>query len=1281
MHKPNRSFAKKVFAAGLAVSTALWAFGGFVFVAQAVEAHPGGTLVLSGGTVYMLNDDATGRYGIDSLEKFNSQRFSFANVVPANSADLALSDLGLLSWGSGVLFNDGGTVFQVAGGMKHGFTSAANFTGNGFSFAKVKTGNLSSLPAGANIDSTTGAHLEGTFVLDGGTVYMVTATGKKGISEPGVLYSFGVNFSDVVPANDADKALASEGNAMYRSGAIVNDAGTIYAVAGSQKRGFPTASCFTGFGFTFGMPVTGMTSSLTAGLNFCASEGGEGDGGTGSSIGTLSVSLASDTPAAGIAVKSAARVPFTKVRLSASGGDVIIDTWVVKRGGVAVDSSFASVDIIDLSTNIAINDSGKTFSTDHTANFTEDLTVKSGETKYVTLAGNMAASPGAGEQPTLALQSLTVKGGSVVGSFPVVGNAMTLNTSITIGTVTVSRGAYSNATTTAMEIGKTNYTFFSFQIQAGSAEDVGFSAVKVYQSGSASLTSDMANIKLYKDGTFLANGTVSGNYVSFNFAEQSITKGQTVQYQVKADVVSGSARTIKLAIWRTTDVYVVGKTYNSGITPAYSGTGYGSGSPVLTDNQHTISTGTLRVGKSNTVAATNISVGSNQVLGAFELEVKGEPVIISALTLTVTSSSAAQTEDALQAVKLVDKDNKTVAGPTDVTNNGLTVAWTDTFSVPVGLNVYKVVGTLSTNGGWASNDTIYVSINTPASAITAKGDVTGQTITATPSSNTAASTQTVKAAKLIVTKNSTPTNKNVIVNSTNVHAGSWQFDASDSGEDIRITSVAVRASTTGKFNTLTLKWNGAALSPVNDNPVSVNTANTTSTFALSDPIVVTKGSSGNLDLYVNVPSNAVAGEVDAFGLTDTTAATNASVVAYGVTTGNRATLSLTSHNGATLTVAASGTLAINVDSSNPSTRLVVFGSTGVTLSEVRIKATNESADITRMILRVDDGGLLGGIGTAPANATGTYAQIAKAYLKLDGTVIGNASGYSLGAQDTTLNFERGQVTIPEGTTGKKLSVLGDMVNVGTNEPGVANADIKVGLRGANAFTSYGNGSNQTITESYTDSTGSAIVLHKAVPSVVIETPTNKLGASAVLHRVKLTAVGNTVALYRLMYSVTSSTGVIVTNYYTKLTSCTGCGGVSDGSQLSDTDAAGDYLINGEDVTIHTISSSQAHAKNHIQIAAGATATIDLWASVSLTTNSDTVSTRLLGDTATTSNDKGGSDADAHGAKKQGNFVWSDLNLDDANTAAATTATKQWYNGYYVSGLGPTTTTTPVTIGE
>ena len=1297
MHKPNRSFAKKVFAAGLAISTVLWgATGLLVLPVAAVEAHPGGTLVLSGGTVWWVTPDGTGRKGFDSAEKFYSNRFRFSDVVPANSADLALPDLGLAAWGDGVLFNDGGTVYQISGGMKHGFTSGTVFTGLGFKFSQVMNGSLGGVTAGATISNSTDAHLAGSFVVDSsGTVWMMTATGRTGFTQPAAYFSYaGRSFSDVVPANAADLARANEGLMKIRAGALVNDSGTVFAITGGNKRGFPTASCFTGFGYSFANVLTGSASEAVTGTNLCSDVVVDPGTGTG---GTLTVSLASDTPAAGIAIKSSARVPFTKVNLTAAGGDVTVDSWVVKRAGVAEDATFADVDIIDLSTNATINDAGKSFSTDHTANFTEDLTVANGTTKSVMLAGNIAASPGSGEQPILQLLSLTLKSGSVVGSFPISGNAMTINTSITIGSATIQRGAYTNASSTTLEVGKTAYTFFSFQIQAGSVEDVKFAQIKVYQSGSASLTSDMANIKLYRDGTFLANGTASGNYVNFSFPAELIPKGQTFQYLVKADVISGSARTIKLAIWRNTDILVTGQTFGANITPTYTGTGSGgTTSPVLTDNQFTISTGTLRVGQSNQFSATNITVGTNQVLGGFEMEAKGEPVIITALTLTIVSSTSGTiVEDAGQAYRLVDKDGKTVAGPKDVTDNALTVAFTDTFTVPVGVNHYKVVATISTSGGWASNDTIFARIATPASAITAKGEVTGQTVTPTPSSNTDTTTQTIKAATLTVTKNSTPSNKTIISGSTGVLIGSWQFDAGNSGEDIRVTSIAVRGSTTGKLNTLTLKSGGVTLNPVNDNPVSANDSTVTSTFALTDPLIVTKGTSANVDMYANVPTSVNAGEVDSWGLTDTTSATNASVVAYGKGTGNRATVTLTANDGATLTIAAAGTLTTNLDGSNPASRRVAHGSTGVVLSEVRFKATNESIDITRLIVRVNSSASASTFSLS--STSGTFAQVKKFYLKLDGTIVGSDSGYAPGAAATTINFQRGQLTIPEGNTGKKLSIVADLVDIGSNEPGTANSNILVGLNGTNATQATGNGSNSSsITDTYTDSTGSAVILHKAVPSVVIETPTNKLGATSVLHRVKISAVGNDVGIFRLSYAISTSASVGVTNAYTRLASCTGCGGIADGSQLSATQGtltyAGAAVNNDTSVAFRTVDSGQSHGKRYLYIASGATATVDLYASVSLTTNADTVSTRLLGDNATDTNDRGGSEAwgwgnsatlasiTYAGVKETGQFVWSDLNLDNSQAATALTS-KQWYNGWYVAGLGATPTSTPITLGE
>lgn len=1275
MDKPlTASTFNKVLAFGLAMTLVVWTFGVyFALPAKAVEQHPEGTLVVSGSTVYKIMGGQ--RIGFPSANVFLSHGYSWSQVVPANSADLALPQGANATYADGTLVNDGGTIFIISGGQKRGFTSGSVFTGLGYSFANVVNDSLAGYTQGANVDSATMAHPAGTLVNASGTIWHMMGSERHGIPTMAVFQSHGFSLSKAVPANAADLAVAAGANKGYRVGAIVNDGGTVYAItSATEKRGFPSASCYTDFGFTWAMAIAGSTAGYTAGANFCGSSSTTSSTATTvNSTGNLSVSLASDTPASGVAIKNAARVPFTKVMLTATGGDVVIDSWTVARVGVGQDSDFSSVDVIDLSNGAAINETGKSFNSDHQASFSEDMTIKSGETKYVMLAGNMASSLGAGNLPALALQAITLKGGTVSGSFPITGNAMQVNNSITIGSATVQRGAYTNATST-VEVGKKDYTFFSFQVQAGSTEDITFNNVKVYQAGSASLSSDLSNIKLYRDGTFLASGTVSNNYVSFQVPNETILKGQTAQYVVKADVVSGSQRTVILSIYRTTDLYVVGKTYNAGITPTMSGTGSSAGSPVLADNTFTIGAGSLRISRSSATATGNITVGSNQELSAFEFEVKGEPVVVTALTLTTaTSTGGGDTADALNSLRIVDSTGKTVAGPVDRANGGASAAFTDTFTVPVGTNVYKVFGNLSTSGGWASDDTVTVSI----SAVTSRGDQTQQTITATGLTATGV-TQTLKVASLTVTKNSTPTNRTVIKNSVGVLVGSWQFDATNSGEDVRITSLGIRASSTGKLTNLTLKDGTKSLSPVNS-AISSSSANATTTFALSEPIVVKKGESKTIDMYADIPSTANAGEVDAFGIT-----TSAGVTAYGVTTGNSASVTVVANNGALLTIAAAGTLTVEQDSSTPAARLVVHGTTGVSLAEVRMKATNEDVDVTKLTVGIVDGALTG-------TAAGTYAQVSKFMFKKDGVIVGNASGYVPGQQNTVVNLGSGVLTIPEGTTGIKLSIVGDIVSIGTNLPGTANADIKVGLgpietgtAGAAstfAFNAVGKGSNTTATMSYSASTGTAMILHKAVPSVVIETPANKLGASAVLSRVKVSAVGNTIGLFRLAFVTTTSTGVNITNGYARLASCGACGGVSDGTVLSGTVALGTEIATGTKTwNFEVDDNSGVHGKNFLEIAAGGTAVIDFYATVGLTTNSDTVTTSLLGDTASsTNNSTGGNAAAAFTVSNQGNFVWSDLNGTTSQSTGR--AEKQWYNGYLVSGLGSTTTSTPVSVGE
>lgn len=218
-----------------------------------------------------IGDDGASRQSFDSAERFLSDRFSFAAVVPANSADVALTDKGLYPWGDGVLFDDSGTIYEVSGGQKHPFTSAAAFLGQGFQFRMAVNGNLSSLPLGSAISNPSAAHLPGTFISAAGEILQATSAAASAYPSAAVFASNGGAFSDVVPANAADEASFSSAPAVvpYRTGSIINDSGALWAITSTGKLGFPSAACYTNFGFSFASAIAGSTSGITSSGTIC----------------------------------------------------------------------------------------------------------------------------------------------------------------------------------------------------------------------------------------------------------------------------------------------------------------------------------------------------------------------------------------------------------------------------------------------------------------------------------------------------------------------------------------------------------------------------------------------------------------------------------------------------------------------------------------------------------------------------------------------------------------------------------------------------------------------------------------------------------------------------------------------------------------------------------------------------------------------------------------------------------------------------------------------------
>ena len=241
----------------------------------AATPHPAGTLISNNGVVFQIDSTGKQRRPFDSAERFFSNRFSFDRVVPANAADMALPEGTSVDWGDGVLFADNAVIYQVSDGKKFGFTSANVFLGQGFKFEMVRNGNLSRLQEGQAINNSNSKHLDGTLLNSNGTIWTWADGVAKAFPSEAIFYSHGGNYNQVVPANSNDKYTVL-GIMTFKTGALVNDAGSVWAVSGDTKLGFPSVSCFLGFGFNFSFVLTGSTSSLKSGSSICAdSTGGQ----------------------------------------------------------------------------------------------------------------------------------------------------------------------------------------------------------------------------------------------------------------------------------------------------------------------------------------------------------------------------------------------------------------------------------------------------------------------------------------------------------------------------------------------------------------------------------------------------------------------------------------------------------------------------------------------------------------------------------------------------------------------------------------------------------------------------------------------------------------------------------------------------------------------------------------------------------------------------------------------------------------------------------------------
>lgn len=975
-------------------------------------------------------------------------------------------------------------------------------------------------------------------------------------------------------------------------------------------------------------------------------------------------------PANSLSPQGASRVPFTRFTLTAGAdGDVVVNGVTVQKDGLGQDAAFAGIVLIDESTGLQLG-IAKTLNSNHQTTVGGTFTIAKGTTKTFLLAGNMNSSLSsyAGEAPGIALVAVNTSA-TVSGSLPIVGAHNTNNSTLTVGSITLNTSnAFASNSNQTKEIGTTAYKATGLRLTAGSAEDLRLKSIRWNQTGSVSAT-DIANVMTVVNGTaYPATVSADGKYYDTNLGSGVvIAKGNQMDFYVQYDIIGAGAanRTVVFDVDKTTDIYASGETYGYGVSPAASSTAVPSsrgtltitnGTPFVYSTQVTVSGASITsINKANEVPAQNIAINlPNQPLGGYVVDLKGEAMTVQSSVFTIASTTGSGT-GLLTNLTIVDENGAVVAGPVDgvyASATTQTATFTDSITYKTGRHVYTIRGKVSSSIG---NGGTYIVTTVPSSGWTnVKGETTGNTISLSSNTSFTMNTMTVKAGAVAVGRASSPASQNITPGGSQTLFVNFQYDATQSGEDVRFSSIPVTIvqAVAGAVTDLTscAVYDGATQLSTGSNTVnpSVTSANTfTGTFTLDNPVTVTKGTVKTLSVKCNV-SGSVANTAT-FTVNDTGAS---NFTFTGATSGTTIVGTDTSDTAVTMTVAA-GSATVALDASSPSFALVSAGGTDVVVGALKFRAANEAVNLTKIGL------------TLTNTASSSSSDLVKATIWNGATKVGEA--YFSGSNATATSTLTSVVSLAKNTD-VTLTIKADLNNVGTGEAVAFSGH----LLAVDYLNSEGTGaSSGTTIYPSGSSASSGVRIMKSFPVFALDSTVNGTTglADGRLMRFKVTADAKGplgITQFALNLATTTASVTNVTIYgFTDSAYSQAISGITTSGDLQATD---DATVPGTGNVVVEVTTSAGTA-TVIQVPAGGTRYFEVRGSISGDATGAAVTTKLLGSsafpssaalvgenpllmTASTGVDTG-----------TNTFVWS----PNSTTTSARTD-QDWTNGYGVSGL-------------
>ncbi len=984
--------------------------------------------------------------------------------------------------------------------------------------------------------------------------------------------------------------------------------------------------------------------------------------GTNPQGGSLSV-YAGSQPANSLAPEGAARVPFTNLTVTnTSSGQITVNGITVQRTGLGANAVFSGIVLTD-NNNVQIGTS-KTLNSNDQATVGDMFILNPGESKALTVAGNMISNLDSYGGQVVGLTVVGVStSASVSGSFPITGAQQTINSNLAIGTVSTSTSAFDPGTTQTKNIGDTGVQVSGVKFTANSAEDLKLFSLRWRQVGTASAV-DVSNVVTIVNGTSYPTVVSSdGKYYTSVFPGGIlIPKGNSIDVYSTVDITGSNSnlRTVDLDIDKVTDVYFVGQTYGYGVAAS------GTYTPWYNGYATTINAGTVTtISKANEVAAQNIAAGvNNQVLGGFATNFAGEPVSISGMVVTLSTSTAGL-NGLVTSVSIVDNNGSVVAGPVDATwtsSSNQLATFTDTVTFPTGRHVYTVKGKVPSG---ASNGAVIQAKTTPSGWTSPLGAVTGSTVNITTGQITMNS-MTVKAAALAVNISAQPSAANVVGGTQGLVLANYQLDASQSGEDVRIASFPVKVTETGTFSAAdltgcTLNDNGT---PLNTGSRTVNTLVTGGgkvVVSFDHSLVISKGTVKTLVFECNLASVPSA---TAFQVNRDNTDNDYSIT--GVTSGTGVTPTYGAATVGGLMTVAGGSLAASIDASSPSYALAAGGSTGQTMSVIKLRATNDNINVTKIGL------ILTAVTTG--NSTNVAGNLTQVYLYKAGDMV-NPIGtaiFASGATVATSTLSSPLTLIRDTDT--LITVKADLADVSSVGSAVEGDLVKIDL---DSTEGTGVGSGSTVRTGA--ATGVAGVrVFNTFPVIALDSLSSTGIGDGRLMRFKVTADSHgDVGINKFTFTLATSTltvsniglfGYSDASYSTAMSGNFAVGGTNSSGQVDENLATSTTNACGSAPGINqTIASSTCvatgslitlvyrAATNPVEIPAGTTRYFELRGSITGNATNASVVTKMLSDSSV-------STSTATGIASS-NFIWS-----PNATSTSVFLSNDWTTGYGIIGF-------------